>query len=566
MNSKEIREKFIQFFQNNQHKYLPAASLIQDDPTVLFTTAGMQQFKEYYLTPDRAPSKRAVTVQPTFRTSDIEQVGDDTHLTFFEMLGNFSFGGYFKKEAIELAWDFLTSKEWLDIPPDRISATYFNGQGNLGLTVDSESDKLLLELQERGLKEFNGRSFNDNFWFLGTRKPLKPMIGAPAGPTVEFYVDGIEVWNLVFNEYLWKGDHWLQLKFKGVDTGMGLERLAAVLQNKKSVYETDLYLPIINLVRRFAPKKIKKSERILADHIRGIVFLTSEGLFPSNKEQGYVLRRLIRRIIVHGRLLGIKEKFIKTLAEVTIKTLETAYPILKENQKQILEVVSEEEEKFSKTLDRGLRQFEKLKQISGKTAFYLYDTFGFPLELTEELAKKKKIKINKKEFEQELAKQRQRARESLKVVEGKANPRLHTAVHLLHKALQQVLGPHALQRGQDITGDTLRFDFVHPRKLTESEIKKLEEIVNSKIKEDLPVTTKITTVQQAKKEGAMALFLHKYGEKVTIYQIGDQKRGFFSKELCGGPHVKHTSEIGKFKIISEKSSSSGVRRIKAQVD
>lgn len=573
MNSQTIRQKFLRFFKQKGHKVLLPAPLIVDDPTVLFTTAGMQQFKDYYLSPNKAPARNVVTIQPIFRTSDIEEVGDSSHLTFFEMLGNFSFGdsasarrrrdGYFKEEAIKLAFEFVVKH--LKIPKDKISISVFRGDKEV--PQDKESIRLW---QKIGLPKSKIKLANrkDNFWGPVGKE-------GPCGPTTEIYVDNIEIWNLVFNEYYCDENKKLTpLKYKGVDTGMGLERLAAVLQNKKTVYEIDLYQPIIETISRQADKKISRSERIIADHIRGIVFLTAEGLLPSNKEQGYVLRRLIRRVLVHGRLLGIKENFIVKLASATLVSLGEAYPFLKKNQKKILETLKKEEERFSKTLDRGLKEFEKLsasarrtspmrdgKSISGKTAFYLYDTFGFPLELTEELAKKRKIKINKKEFEGELKKQRARAKAAKPAKTGAPNPKLHTAVHLLHKALQIVLGSHALQRGQDITGEVLRFDFAHPQKLTTQEIKKIEEIVNQKIKENLSVVTKETTVARAKKEGAMALFLPKYGKTVTQYNINE-----FSKELCNGPHVKKTGEIGKFKIIAEKSSASGVRRIKAVVD
>ncbi|MBI2588342.1 alanine--tRNA ligase [Candidatus Berkelbacteria bacterium] len=559
MKSRIIRQMFLDFFKKNGHKVLPPAPLIVDDPTVLFTTAGMQQFREYYLDPSKAPAKKVVTAQPTFRTSDIDLVGDSSHLTFFEMLGNFSFGDYFKEEAIKLSFEFVTKE--LKINPKRISISVFKGDKEV--PKDKESIRLWqkIGLPERKIK-LAGRK--DNFWGpVGNE--------GPCGPTTEIYVDNLEIWNLVFNEYYCDDKKKLTpLKYQGVDTGMGLERLAVVLsgearsrfagQNKKTVYETDLHQPIIKTIRGYEDRRISRSERILADHIRGIVFLTAEGLTPSNKEQGYVLRRLIRRILVHGRLLGIKESFLGKLAQCTVVNLGNGYPFLKKNQKKILATLSEEEERFSKTLDKGLKEFEKLKAVSGKTAFYLYDTFGFPLELTEELAKKKKIRIDKKEFELELEKQRAKTRAAAPAKTGVANPKLHTAVHLLHRALQIVLGGHALQRGQDITGEVLRFDFAHPQKLTDKEIKKIEQIVNQKIKENLPVVTKETTVAQAKKEGAMALFLPKYGKTVTQYSIGN-----FSKELCGGPHIKRTGELGKFKIISEKSSASGVRRIKAKV-
>ena len=575
MKSQEIREKFIQFFKKRGHKILPKAPLVfEEDPSVLFTTAGVQQFRSYVLNPQKAPAKKIVTVQPCFRTSDIDEVGDEKHLTFFEMLGNFSFGEYFKEEAIKLAWEFLTKE--LKIPEKKLSVTVFGGDKKDGLPKDEESIKIWQKIIP--LKKIILGKKEDNFW-----GPIGKE--GPCGPCTEILWNGLELWNLVFNQYYKTRDRRLKpLKFKGVDTGMGLERLAKVIQDVPTVYETDLYQPIINKILeianvqqidygrnknvRFTRRSFNEGGRyirIIADHMKGIVFLAAEGIFPSNKLHGYVLRRIIRRAITFGHLLGIKEKFLTKIAEKVIGNLGSVYPNLIQSKKTIFEVVEREEENFEKTLQHGLKEFEKLKTqkekvISGKDAFKLYDTFGFPLELTKELAVTSGLKVDERGFEKEMEKQKKRAKEAQKILKvAKANPKLHTAVHLLHQALRDILGKHVKQAGQDITGEELRFDFTHPAKLTQEELNKIEEIVNQKIKENLPVKSEETTLEEAKKKGAMALFLGKYGEKVTLYSIGD-----YSKELCAGPHVQSTGELKNFKIISEKSSASGVRRIKAK--
>lgn len=564
MESEKIRKKFLDFFKRKGHKILPEAPLvIEGDPSVLFTTAGVQQFRSYFLEPQKAPAKKIVTLQPCFRTSDIEEVGDEKHLTFFEMLGNFSFGDYFKEEAINLAWEFLTKE--LKIDSKRLSVTV--------LPSDLESIKIWRKiLPSKKIKK--GRK-EDNFW-----GPIGEE--GPCGPCTEIVYDGLEVWNLVFNEYYQKKDGKLEsLKFKGVDTGMGLERLTVAVEKVPTVYEIDLYQPIIQKILEISSvqqndyekkENVRRSIRIIADHIRGVCFLISEGIEPSNKLHGYVLRRLIRRIIAHGRLLGIQEKFLTKLAEIGIENLGRLYKKCLDERERIKRVISQEEENFGRTLNRGLRELQKLKIettlrvpeskiIKGKDAFYLYDTFGFPLELTKEISASWGFKVDEKGFEKEMEKQKEKARKAQKILKvGKPNPKLHTACHLLHQALRDLLGPHIKQAGQDITGEELRFDFTHPKKLTKEELKTIEEIVNEKIKENLRVKVKETTLKEAQKEGAIALFLGKYGEKVKLYSIGH-----YSKELCLGPHVKRTGEIGEFKIISEKSSASGVRRIKAKI-
>ena len=578
MQSKILREKFIKFFQSKGHKLLPASSLIPTDPSVLLTTAGMQQFKDWFSGEVKPKYGKVVTVQPCFRTSDIEEVGDNSHLTFFEMMGNFSFGyahlvpslgarqdksfgSYFKKEAIDLTYEFLTKD--LKINAQRITVTIFPGDKNKNLPLDSESFTSARQIFDD--KQILMGSSEDNFWGPTGDE-------GPCGPTLEIFVDGIEVWNLVFNQYYCDKNRRLKpLALKGVDTGMGLERLAAVMQGEKSVFQTDIYSPILakidNLLIESKNVDLPRSALILADHIRGITFLSAEGILPANKQQGYVLRRLIRRAILHGFLLKLKKDFLKELAQVVIAQLGEFYPNLVKNKEQIISVLAGEEDRFLKTLQRGLTEFEKIKNksqkdkiISGAAAFKLADTFGFPIELTEELAQKDNFKVAREDFAKAMEMQREVARKSQKVSSGSANPKLHTACHLLHQALREVLGPHAKQAGQDVTGEVLRFDFTHPQELTDEQLRKIEQIVNQKIKDKLTVTSKLTTVSQAKKEGAIALFEQKYADKVTLYDIGG-----YSKELCAGPHVKNTGELGHFKILSEKSAASGVRRIKARL-
>lgn len=562
MDSKSLRKKFVEFFTKNSHKHLPASSLIPEDPSVLFTSAGMQQFKFWFSGEQKPKEKNVVTVQPCFRTSDIDLVGDANHLTFLEMLGNFSFGGYLKRRAIELAWDFIVKE--LKIPPSRITISVFAGDQTV--PEDKESVEIWKSLGVPAAK-IKKCSRVDNFW-----GPTGDQ--GPCGPTTELYVDKTEVWNIVFNQYYQDKNGKLKpLKTMGVDTGMGLERLAMVMQKKDNVYQTDLYSPLVSQIEKQSKKTKEKVEsvRIIADHIRAIVFLISENILPSNKEQGYVLRRILRRAIVHGKLLDLKEKFLTNLADLTIEQLSSEYKQLSQNKEKIKQVISSEEEKFGKTLFRGLNLLGKKietcgKELSGADCFMLYDTFGFPLELTKEICFEKGIKIDKESFQKEMEKQKQRARKSQVKLQGKSNPKLHSACHLLHQVLREILGKSVEQRGQDITGDTLRFDFSYPQKLTDQQIKKIEQIVNEKIKQNLKVGATLTTVKEAKEKGAIALFTQKYGEKVTMYSIEDPKTGkVYSRELCAGPHVKETGEIGSFQIVSEKAAGSGIRRIKAKI-
>lgn len=652
MKSVEIREKFLDFFEKRGHQIVPSSLLLSTDPTVLFTTAGMQQFKDYYLEKPSPYGKRACSCQKCFRTSDIEEVGDNKHLTFLEMLGNFSFGDYFKEGAIELAYELLNSK--FKIQNSRLWITYFKGDKEIPEDKGSKEIWQKLGISKERIFGF-GRE--DNFW-----GPTG--LEGPCGPTTEIHYDltlkpckkgkncrpncecgrFVELWNLVFNEYYQNRKKELSsLKQKGVDTGMGLERLAMVVNQKKSVFETDLFFPIISKIkemmkikdikepssfnRLFAPliaveqdkeklneelKKLKYLHlfRIISDHIKGSIFLASEGIIPSNVEEGYVLRRILRRTIRFGKLLNLPKpntrakpstgaehsaglvrdlnevsgagNFLIPLAQKVIEIYKDIYPEVKSRETDILTIIQKEEEKFEKTLEKGLKQFEKIakapqfrekKVIPGERVFWLFETYGFPLELTEELAKEKGFGVDKEGFQKAFRKHQEISRAGVErkfggigKEAGYEATKLHTATHLLHQALREVLGKDVRQTGSDINPQRLRFDFTHPQKMTPEETKKVENLINQKIKEDLEVKKEEMSYQGAIKIGALAFFKEKYPEIVIVYSIGDPSDPsgqVFSKEICAGPHVNRTSELGHFKIIKEESSGAGIRRIRA---
>ncbi len=532
---------------------MPSSSLIPDDPSVLLTTAGMQQFKKYFMGEPSPYGNKVVSCQKSFRTSDIEEVGDERHLTFFEMLGNFSFGDYFKEEAIRLAFSFLFEELKLDI--NQCYFTVF--EGNEEIPFDHESFEILKKMgvPEEKIKKMPKE---ENFW-----GPTG--LEGPCGPTVEVYYQELEIWNLVFNEYFQDGDKKLTpLKQKGVDTGMGLERIAKVMQSSPTVFETDLFSMIVEQI----PGENQRIKRIIADHIKSCVFLISENILPSNKDRGYVLRRLIRRIIGLEKRLGLKTEFLLGLVPLVIKIYQGVYPDIKSKEEEILTVIQKESEKFEKSLEKGFKMFEKISSrgnISGTDAFHLYDTYGFPIELTVELGNEKGIEVDKKGFELAFEQHQDISRAGVEKKfggvgkdAGREETKLHTATHLLHQALRTVLGDHVKQMGSDINSERLRLDFSHHAKMSEEEIRKVEDMVNQKIKQGLDIIKEEMSLEQAQEKGALAFFKEKYPEKVKIYSIGD-----FSKEICGGPHVEKTSELGEFKIMKEESSGSGIRRIKA---
>jgi len=597
MTSRELRKKFLDFFAQRGHVIVPSSSLLPEDPSVLFTTAGMQQFKPYYLGEKSPYGKNVCSCQKCFRTSDVEEVGDDKHLTFLEMLGNFSFGGYFKEEAIKLAFEFLI--EDCKLPIDKLKFTYFKGDAQV--PEDLESKKIWLKL---GIPEEKiiGLGREDNFW-----GPTG--LEGPCGPTTEIHFNGIEIWNLVFNEYYQDREGKLTpLAQKGVDTGMGLERLTMAVQNKNSVFETDLFLPIIfeikkmagqkeisSFERLYAPSialekefekmKYQRPLRIIADHIRASVFLATEGILPSNVERGYVLRRILRRAIRYGKLLNLPKNFLIPLAQKVIEIYQNVYPEVKSKETDILTIFQNEEERFSKTLEKGLKHFRlqiencKLKNqkiIPGKVAFDLYQSYGFPLELTKEMAGEEEFIVDEEGFKREFEKHQEISRAGAEKKFGGVGKeasyeaaKLHTATHLLQAALRQILGSHVKQMGSDITPQRLRFDFSHPKKMSAEEIKKVEDLVNQKIKDDLEVKKEEMSLKEALRSGALAFFKEKYPEKVTVYSIGDPSDPsgrVFSKEICAGPHVKRTGELGHFKIVKEESLGSGLRRIRAVLE
>jgi len=583
MKAKDLKKKYFEFFKGKKHKLISSASLIPEyDPTVLFTTAGMHPLVPYIMGERHPQGKRLVDVQKCIRTGDIGEVGDASHLTFFEMLGNWSFGDYWKKEAIEWSFEFLTSKKWLNLDENRLYITVFKGDKDA--PKDEESVKIW-----KGLGIPKERIFflpkEDNWW--GPAGSI-----GPCGPDTEMFYDTekekcskdcqpgcscgkyFEIWNDVFIQYnKTKEGNYVPLKQKTVDTGMGVERTAAMLQKKENVFEIDEFKPIIKKINENSKVQDKRSIRITADHLKASTFILAEKIAPSNLDQGYILRRLIRKSIRHFRLLGIeKENFTSDIAKIVIQIYKDDYPELKQNKDFILEELEKEEKKFKKTLETGLREFNKLikkgTKITGKEAFILFSSYGFPLEMTEELAEEKELRINKEEFEKEFEKHQKLSRAGAEkrfkgglADSSEETKRLHTATHLLNEALRKVLDDKIVQKGSNITPERLRFDFNFDRKLTVEEIKKIEDLVNKKIKEAIPVEREEMTLEEAKKKNAQGVFEHKYADRVSVYTVGN-----FSTEICGGPHVKNTKEIGKFKIIKEESSASGIRRIKAVVE
>ena len=581
MASKQLRQKFLDFFEKRGHKIVPSSSLIPTDPSVLFTTAGMQQFKPYYLGEKSPYGSNVVSCQKCFRTSDIEEVGDESHLTFLEMLGNFSFGGYFKEEAIKLAYDFLFKE--LKLPLEMAVFTVFEGDPSTSsgqvIPEDKESIKIWkkLGIPENKIKKCGKE---DNFWGPTGEE-------GPCGPTTEIHFNNIEVWNLVFNEYYQdKNGKLTPLKQKGVDTGMGLERLAMVAQDKNSVYETDLFLPIMKEIS----SENEKTKRIIADHIKSSVFLISEDVFPSNVERGYILRRILRRVIRYGKLLDLPKNFLIPLGQKVVEIYKDVYPEVKSREADVLTVIQNEEEKFEKTLDKGLKflkdnidsykifdkaakeEYGKELPYKGEFAFFMYETYGFPPELTLEELKKdpeisKKIKEDEfwNHFNKKIAQHQEisRAGAEQKFKGGLADDaektiKYHTATHLLLAALREILSPEVYQKGSNITTERLRFDFNYPQRLNEEQIKKIEDLINQKIRENILVETIEMPKGEALKTVKISFDPTKYGDIVKVYKIGD-----FSIELCGGPHVERTGILGKFKITKEESSGAGIRRIKA---
>ncbi len=580
MSSEEIRKSFLDFFKKKRHAIVFSSSLIPDDPSVLLTTAGMQQFKKYYTVELNAlndfGSQRTVSVQKCFRTSDIESVGNKTHMTFFEMLGNFSFGpvgvdefisksvsGYFKRASLHWAFEYIT--QILGVATDRINVSVFKGDKEV--PFDERSYKIWHEEIGIPKEKIILGSREDNFW-----GPTGE--AGPCGPSSEIYVDNIEVWNIVFNEFFKeKTGGYKRLESPGVDTGMGLERLTAVINGVDNIFETDVFRPLVDKINELAPELDDRLVRILADHLRASIFLIADGVKPSNKEAGYILRRLLRRIMAYAIKYDIHADLFPESVEIIKNKFAEIYPEVKET-KMILNVLEDERIKFQEAVGKGIKEIEKFNSITAKDAFYLYESFGLPFELTQELAPKQAIEnLKKEDFDKEFEKHQELSRTASAgmfkggLADTSGNTiKLHTAAHLLLAALRRVLGEHVMQKGSNINSERLRFDFSHPEKITPEQIKEVEDMVNKKIGENLDVKMEEMGLEEAKKQGAMGVFEHKYGDKVKVYTIGSPSTGSgsaFSREICGGPHVNRTGELGQFKITKEEASSSGVRRIKA---
>lgn len=586
MEKVDLKNIYLKFFEERGHKIIPSAPVIpENDPTCLFNTAGMQPLVPYLKGEPHPEGTRLTDVQKCFRTNDLDEVGDKTHHTFFEMLGNWSLGDYFKKESITWSFELLT--KYLKIPVEKLSVTVF--KGNDIVPADNESADLWKSL---GIPE-NRIAFlgeDDNWW------PNMELTG-PCGPDTEIFYwrsdeevpsdfdpendNWVEIWNNVFMQYNHKPDGTFEpLKNKNVDTGMGVERVVAVLEGQTDNYKSSIWTDLIKKIEEVSGKnyddeKYTRSMRIIADHIRAIVILSGDdaGIKPSNTDQGYILRRLIRRMIRYAKKLDIdiNSNWEQELAKVVIDEYKPYYKELERNEKAILEVLTNEKNKFNKTLEKGLREFEKLTrniegaEISKDIAFKLYDTYGFPIELTEELAKEQGLTVDiegfKKKFEEHQALSRKGAEQKFKgglASTGEMETKYHTATHLLNAALKKVLGSHVHQKGSNITAERMRFDFSHDSKMTPEEKQQTEDLVNEYIKMAIPVEKLEMPKEEAIKMGAECEFIERYPDIVTVYKIGD-----VSTEICGGPHVSNTSELGKFKIKKEESSSAGVRRIKA---
>ena len=581
MKAIEIRKKYLNFFKNHGHAVIPSAPLIpENDSSVLFTTAGMQPLVPYLLGEPHPQGKRLTDYQKCVRTNDIEEVGDNRHLTYFEMLGNWSLGDYFKEESIQMSYDFLTQE--LQIPAEKISVTCFAGD------EDCARDEVTAECWKKaGIPEDRIYYFgkDDNWWIAGET--------GPCGPDTEMFYDTgkpkcspecnpscgcgkyVEIWNNVFMEfYKDENGKYTKLKQKNVDTGLGIERMTMILEGKETPFETELFSHIMDKLVELQKVDNISSRRIIAEHLRSSMMIIADGGRPSNIDRGYILRRLIRRMIRHMNKLEISLDELSTLIELNVENLKEMYPEL-ENKKEIIKnVILEEKDKFVKTLTKGEKEFEKeiaeiRKQgkevVDGKIVFRLYDTYGFPPEVTEELAQENGMKIDKEEFNKLFKEHQEKSRAGSEqkfkgglASTGEMETKYHTATHLLNAALKQVLGQHVHQKGSNITAERMRFDFSHPSKMTDEEKQKTEDLVNSWIQSAIPVEHMEMKKEEAIKMGAEAMFIEKYGDIVSVYKIGD-----FSLELCGGPHVHNTSELGHFKIKKEESSSSGVRRIKA---
>ena len=580
MKAIEIRNKYLNFFKNHGHVVIPSAPLIpENDPSVLFTTAGMQPLVPYLLGEPHPAGTRLTDYQKCVRTNDIDEVGDNRHLTYFEMLGNWSLGDYFKEESIAMSYEFLTKE--LEIPNEKLSVTCFAGD------EDCARDTVAYECWKKaGIPDeriyFFGK--DDNWWIAGEE--------GPCGPDTEMFYDTgkpkcspecnpacdcgkyVEIWNNVFMEFYKDKNGYRKLEQKNVDTGLGLERMTMLLQGKKTPYEIEIFAPVMKKLEELQKVDSIESRRIITEHLRSSMMIINDGGRPSNVDRGYILRRLLRRMTRHMNKLEIDLNKMPEIIDVSIASLKELYPELEKNKEIIKQVIIAEKDKFTKTLQKGEKEFEKVstrvkengqKVIDAQTVFNLYETYGFPPEMTEELAKEEGLEVDMKNyqklFEEHQAKSRMGSEAKFKgglASTGEMEVKYHTATHLLNAALKKVLGDHVHQKGSNITAERLRFDFSHGAKMTDEEKKKVEDLVNEYIKQDIKVERLEMKKDEAIALGAEAMFLEKYGDEVTVYKIGD-----ISLELCGGPHASRTGELGTFKIKKEEASSSGVRRIKA---
>jgi len=614
--AKQLREKYLEFFKSKGHAVISSASLIpENDPTVLFTTAGMHPLVPYLLGEKHPAGIRLANIQKCVRTQDIDEVGDNRHDTFFEMFGNWSLGDYFKKEAIEWSFEFLTSKETgLGLDIHKLAVSVFAGDDDAPRDEESANIWQSLGMPEERIAYLPKKN---NWWGpAGQTGPCGPDTEMffwkgptefpPAGSNPGTDEDNwLEIWNDVFMQYFKKEDGTFEpLKQKNVDTGMGLERTLMTLNNFADVFQIDTFWPLIQKIQEISGHEyienleVTKSMRIIADHIRTATMIMGDdrGIVPSNVDQGYIVRRMIRRAVRHGRLIGITENFCSQIASEVINIFADVYPEVARNQEFVLNEIAKEESKFRNTIEQGLKEFEKLidgfrvafektgrrvEEISGKQAFKLFESFGFPLEMTQELALENNLRVNVNEFEEAFKAHQDLSRAGAEqkfkgglADTGEMSTKYHTATHLLQAALRTVLGNHIAQKGSNITAERLRFDFSHPEKMTEEQKKQVEDLVNYAIQKDYPVTFAEMTLEEAQNRGATGLFVDKYGAKVKVYSVGDpmetplaqENSATFSKEVCGGPHVEHTNVLGKFKIKKEEAVSSGVRRIKATLE
>lgn len=628
MTAQELRTKYLEFFKSKGHTIIPSASLIprETDASTLFTTAGMHPLVPYLLGEEHPGGKRVVNVQKCVRTGDIDDVGDNRHLTFFEMMGNWSFGDYFKKEAIEWSFEFLTEERWLGLDKNRLYVTVFKGEN--GIPRDEEAIetwqkvfaqagmKVSVAGEDEEIKDdvrIIPLGTDDNFWIAGATGPCggdtemfydvrsdEERAKGPISGKFDELVDSfqlIEVWNDVFMEFNKTAEgRYEKLSKPNVDTGMGVERTLMVLDGKQTVFETELFVKMFSKLAELSGKayleneEITKAFRVIADHIKAGSFMLADGVIPSNTGAGYVLRRLIRRAVRYAKTIGVEKDFTASIAEVAIQDFGDFYPELKKQRETIFEELKKEEEKFRKTLENGLRMIEKIEwkpaqvfdkekglefnnKVDAKIAFDLYQTYGFPMELIQEELKAKKMFLDTAEFEEELKKHQDLSRTASAGMfkgglqdSGEETAKLHTATHLLLAALRQVLGSHVLQKGSNITSERLRLDFSHPERVSPEKLREAEALINAAIEANLEVVSEEMSLEEAKQRHAMGVFEAKYGEKVTVYSICDQEGRVVSSEICGGPHAKNTGELGHFKIVKEEASSAGVRRIKAVLE